>query len=98
MVITTAKKRTLDVRDREFDFTAEPEIRAGATITGATVVVSNGAAGLTIGTVAVSGGRVQVPLSAGTDKTRYVLRCDATTNTGKTLVRFGRLYCVDLAG
>jgi hypothetical protein len=96
VVIKTATKRTTDVRDREFDFSSEPEIRAGATITGATVTTPG--TGLTIGTVAVSGGRVQVPLSAGTDKTRYVLKCAATTNTGKLLVRFGRLYVVDIAG
>ena len=93
-MIRTSRKRTAEIRDWNFDFSQEPEILAGATISSATVTTTG--TGLTIGPAVLSGPTVQVQLSVGTTKTRYPLKCEATLSTGKKIVRFGRLYCVDL--
>ena len=93
-MIRRSTKRTAEIRDWNFDFSQEPEILAGATISSATVTTTGTA--LTIGPAVISGGTVQVQLTAGTTKTRYPMKCAATLSTGKVVVRFGRLYVCDL--
>jgi hypothetical protein len=95
-MVKTYTKRTTEIRDVEADFSSYPEIKAGATIVSGTVTVVAGT-GLTLGGAAVSGPKVQAQSSAGTTKTRYPLKFTATLSTGKVLVRYGRLYVVDIA-
>jgi hypothetical protein len=96
-MVKTFTKRTTEIRDVEADFSGYPEIQAGATIASGDITVVAGA-GLTLGGVAISGPKIQAQSSGGTNKTRYPLKFEATLSTGKRLVRYGRLYVVDLAG
>lgn len=95
-MVKTYRKATTEIRDVEGDFSGYAEIKAGATISSGTVAVTGGVTGLTLGLGVVSGSKVQAQSSAGDAKKRYPLKFEATLSTGKKLVRWGRLYIVDV--
>lgn len=97
-MVKTYTKRTTEIRDVEADFSGYGEIRAGATISSGTVAVANAETGLTLGTAAVSGAKLQAQASAGSNKKRYPLKFEATLSTGKKVVKYGRLLVVDIVG
>jgi hypothetical protein len=78
-----------------FDFTADlgTETIASVAPTSVTVDVGTDAAVASVpnGTPVVVGGLVYVPVKAGVHLVDYVVRCAATTNTGRVLVMAGLL-------
>lgn len=79
-----------------FDFSAFPEIAAGATIVSATMTQSassSAAAAQTVGapTVSSNGQQVQVEISGGTAGIIYTHYCRATLTSGKKITCRGKL-------
>ena len=87
-------KRTAEVRTYSFDFSKFPEIVAGDTLTGTPTITVAGT-GLTLGSPSISSNLVKVQISAGTNGTVYVMKCQCSTVGGSTLVCGGMLLVSD---
>ena len=83
-------KRPTEVRNFDFEFGYQPELTGGETLSG-TPTVTSGTSGLTIGASSITGTKVRVQLSGGTDGIVYRLTCTCPTSGGKTLVALGDL-------
>jgi len=76
-----------------FDFTSQLAI--GETISSAVVSASSFSAAsgavVTLGTCSISGARVSVPVSAGTEGAVFLIRCEIETSLSQTLVQVAYL-------
>jgi hypothetical protein len=96
--MSTLYKYPDDDRLYDFDFSLQAELVDGQTIASATVdqtVRSGGSGALTIGTPAISGGRVQVQITGGVEGSTYALTCEITTSSGSKIVGIGALHICD---
>ena len=87
---TLLEKAPTEIRTYAFDFSEVSEILAGQTLTG-TPTVSGSPSGLTFGSPSISGSKVNVAISAGSDGTTYEITMTVTTSGSATLVGCGRL-------
>lgn len=94
-VSDTLVKRADESRLYDFDFGVQPEFEAGQTISGTPTITVTDGSGLTVGSVATSGARVQAQISGGTAGTTYTLKCTVVTSGGALLVEYGLLEVVD---
>jgi len=90
---TTYEVPTGNVVRLNFSFERFSELKAGETISSATIEVISGGA-LTIGTVTTSGAVAQALCSGFTTGTLSVLRCTITTSGGSTRSQRGGLVGV----
>lgn len=83
----------MDERNYDFDFSLQPEIVAGATISSAVITNTtiSGSGVITVGASAISGARVQFKLTGGTLGDQFEFQCVATLSTGLKLEGIGRL-------
>jgi hypothetical protein len=89
----TLRKFAAENRLFDFDFSAQPEIAAGDTLTNGAVTqtVVNGAGALVLGAAAVNGKKIQFTIAGGTSGALYRITCQATTAAGRTIVGVGDL-------
>jgi hypothetical protein len=94
--VTILVKRAAESRLYSMDFANLPEIVAGGALAAVTSVTAS-PAGLTVGTGAIAGTKVQVTISGGTDGVLYQVVFTATTNANPaaTLVGIGYLLVDD---
>ena len=102
--VRTLRKAVADDRLFDFDFSGQPEMRAGDTVATATVtqedadpasIGGNPVDDLDIGLAVGSGGLAQARISAGQHSVKYLLRCEVVTTAGHTIVGYGRLEVKD---
>jgi hypothetical protein len=86
-------KRAAETRTYWMDFSNLPEVQSGQTLSSPSVSATP--PGLTFGTATVSGNKVQVTVSSGTDGVLYTLSFQCTTSGGATLVGIGYLMVDD---
>lgn len=87
---TVLTKRPTEVRNFDFEFGYQPEITGGETLSGTPTVAAT-PSGLTIGSPTITGTKVRVQISSGTDGVEYRLTCTCSTSGSKTLVALGDL-------
>jgi hypothetical protein len=94
--VTILVKRAAESRLYSMDFANLPEIAGGGALAAVTSVMAS-PAGLTVGTGTISGTKVQVTISGGTDGVLYQVLFTATTNANPaaTLVGIGYLLVDD---
>lgn len=79
-----------------FDFSAQPEIAGGETLSGPTVTATPSTTPtLTIGAPAVAGKTITVRLAAGLNGQRYLVKCDVNTSGSDILTGWGALLVQD---
>jgi len=92
-------KRSGETRTFQMDFSLQPEISGGASLTGTPTVVSNtitaGATALTLTSIGISGTKVQVTIAGGTTDALYQLVFTCSCSTGAILVGIGYLTIDD---
>lgn len=93
-MIKTLYKRPVEVRQYSFDFSPQPEIDAGETLSApATIEIEriHGTGTLTAASPTVSSPYVHVQLSGGVDGDRFRIKCTVGTNASHTLCELGDL-------
>jgi hypothetical protein len=88
------EKYPAEIDSFAFDFSQNPRLIAGETITSA--VVAAEPTGLTIGAPAISGAEVRVQISGGTADATYCLTCTITTSGGATIEGVGQLKVLEV--
>lgn len=89
--ITTLEKFREESRLFSFDFSLQPELRTVPPAVLDAPAVTATPDGLTIGTPAVSGTRVNVQLSEGTNGVTYLVECLVNTDGGAVIAGIGKL-------
>jgi hypothetical protein len=92
----TRVKRSGEGRFYNFNFNNQPELEDGQTITSVVSVVSV-PSGLTLGTPAIAGSKVQTFISGGTPGFYFVVFTVTTSGSPTVLIGTGRLQIKDLA-
>ena len=91
--ITWEAKYADSTKSYVFDFTSQlgiGETISTAVLSAASFSAASGAT-ITLGTRVISGPRVSVPVSAGTEGAVFLVRCEITTSDGQTLVQVAYL-------
>lgn len=86
----TARKCASTAPVFSFNFALWPQIEAGASL--ASAALSCSPAGLTFGTVTVSGTKASLAIGGGTKGTTYLVDCHATFSDGQTDCQQIELY------